>query len=120
MSEKSDSAKRDSAKSGNQKGGSGEGAAASKESFEQRLQRLEELSEQIRQGDVSLDEAVKQFEEGIRLAKGLEKELSTVERKVEILINEPEEDSDEKPALELFPELSDLNAGSGSEESDSS
>lgn len=84
------------------------------ESFEARLERLEQLSEKIRQGDVSLDDAVKQFEEGIKLAKSLEHDLSRVERKVEILINEPEEGTDETPALELFPELSELNAGKNS------
>lgn len=51
------------------------------------------------------------FEEGMRLAKQLEKELSRVERKVEILVNEPEEPGEE-PVLELFPELNEL-AGEG-------
>lgn len=86
------------------------------ESFEERLARLEELSEKIRQGNISLDDAVKQFEEGIKLAKSLEEDLSKVERKVEILINEPDEEAGEKPALELFPELSELNAGKESGE----
>ena len=51
------------------------------------------------------------FEEGMRLAKQLEKDLSRVERKVEILVNEPDE-PEEEPVLELFPELSEL-AGEG-------
>lgn len=54
----------------------------------------------------------------MRLAKQLEKELSKVERKVEILVNEPEEEGEE-PVLELFPELGELTGGS-SEDSDSS
>ena len=81
-----------------------------KKTFEERLQRLEELSEQIAQGDVSLDDAVRRFEEGIQLARSLEKDLARVERKVEILVNEPENE-DDTPVLELFPELSELNAG---------
>lgn len=73
-------------------------------SFEERLQRLEELGDLLREGKIGLDEATKAFEEGVRLARGLEKELAKVERKVEILVNEPTEEG-EKPVLELFPEL---------------
>ena len=45
-------------------------------SFEERLTRLEELSEKIKDGNIPLEEAVALFEEGINLAKGLEKELA--------------------------------------------
>ena len=75
-------------------------------SFEERLQRLEELSERIRDADLELEEAVDLFEEGIRLSRSLEKELGRIERKVEILINNPAE-TGEKPELELFPELAE-------------
>ena len=83
------------------------------QTFEERLGRLEQLSEKIRKGDLGLDEAIKTFEEGMRLAKQLEKELSKVERKVEILVNEPDEPGEE-PVLELFPELSELSGQGGS------
>lgn len=76
-------------------------------SFEQRLERLEELVAQIRDGQISLDEAVSAFEEGMKLAKSLEKDLSRVERRIEVLVNEPDS-PDEKPTLELFPELEEL------------
>lgn len=72
--------------------------------FEERLTRLESLSEKIRDGEVSLEEAAEMFEEGIKLARGLEKDLSRIERKIEILVNQPVEEG-EKPVLELFPEL---------------
>lgn len=73
--------------------------------FEERLARLEELNEKISEGNIPLDEAVSLFEEGIKLAKGLEKDLSRVERKVELLVNQPDS-PDEEPNLELFPDLS--------------
>jgi len=76
--------------------------------FEERLARLEELSEKIKQGDLPLEEAVSLFEEGIELSKGLEKELSKIERKVEILINKPAEDK-EIPKMALFPEFDDVD-----------
>ena len=73
-------------------------------SFEERLERLESIAEQLKAGNLPLQEAVSLFEEGILLAKGLEKELSKVERRVEILVNEPDS-AQKEPALELFPEL---------------
>lgn len=88
-------------------------------SFEERLSRLESLNDRMKEGDVPLDEAVRLFEEGIKLAKGLEKELSKIERRVEILVNEPESGKQEEPNLELFSELSGA-AGEGEETKDDS
>jgi exodeoxyribonuclease VII small subunit len=75
-------------------------------SFEDRLSRLEGLAEKLREGKIPLEEAVSLFEEGVKLAKSLEKDLSRVERRVEILTREPGEKDEEAP-LSLFPELSD-------------
>jgi exodeoxyribonuclease VII small subunit len=76
-------------------------------SFEERLQRLETLSEKLKEGQISLEEAVAVFEEGMKLARELEKELARIERKVEILVNEPEKKKGggTEPDLQLFPEL---------------
>ena len=71
--------------------------------FETRLERLETISDAMRRGDLGLEEATQLFEEGINLARGLEKDLARVERRIEILVNEPADG--EKPVLELFPEL---------------
>ena len=76
-------------------------------SFEERLKRLEEISQQIRDGEVQLEKAAELFEEGVTLARGLEKELDRIDRKVQQLVNEPAAPG-EKPVLELFPELSTL------------
>jgi exodeoxyribonuclease VII small subunit len=73
-------------------------------SFEERFARLEELSEKIKEGNIPLEEAMTLFEEGMKLSRTLEKELSKIERKVEILINNPRT-AEEKPKMELFPEL---------------
>ena len=70
--------------------------------FEDRLERLEKLNEILREENVPLDQALKHFEEGIKLAKSLENDLTKVERKIEILINQPEDENDEAN-LELFP-----------------
>ncbi|MFP3040376.1 exodeoxyribonuclease VII small subunit [Treponema primitia] len=70
--------------------------------FEERLERLEELGEAIRKPDIPLDDALKAFEEGIKLARTLEKDLEKVESRIEILMNGPEEKPEARPELGLF------------------
>jgi exodeoxyribonuclease VII small subunit len=70
--------------------------------FEERLERLEKLGTEIRKSDMPLDEALKSFEEGIKLARSLEKDLEKVEGRIEILMNGPEAKAGENPELDLF------------------
>ncbi|MDR0539058.1 MAG: exodeoxyribonuclease VII small subunit [Spirochaetaceae bacterium] len=74
--------------------------------FEKRLERLEELGDKIRKPDVPLDDALTSFEEGIKLARSLEKDLEKIESKIEILMNNPNAQDDEKPVFDLFNEPS--------------
>jgi exodeoxyribonuclease VII small subunit len=74
--------------------------------FEDRLSRLEQLAGKLQEGRIPLEEAIQLFEEGMKLAKSLEKDLSRVERRVEILTREPTDD-DPAPPLSLFPDLSE-------------
>ena len=76
------------------------------DSFEDRLTHLEKLRDKIRAGETPLHEAVAVFESGVILARELEKELGSIERRIEILVNSPQAEG-EKPLLELFPELGD-------------
>lgn len=69
--------------------------------FEERLEKLEEISNSIRSTDVPLEKALSLFEEGIKLAKGLEKDIDKMEGKIQILLNQPVL-PDEKPELDLF------------------
>ena len=89
------------AKTGSKTASKGSSANAMK-NFEQRLERLEFLGEQIRKTDIPLDEALRSFEEGITLAKALEKDLDTINSRIEILMNSAEAPPDESPELELF------------------
>jgi exodeoxyribonuclease VII small subunit len=70
--------------------------------FEERLEKLERLGEQVRSSDIPLDEALDAFEEGVKLARSLEKDLEKVESRIEQLMNGPEDKADEKPELSLF------------------
>jgi exodeoxyribonuclease VII small subunit len=72
--------------------------------FEERLERLESLGEKIRKPEIPLDEALKSFEEGIKLARTLEKDLEKVESRIEVLMNGPEAKVDASPELGLFDE----------------
>ena len=73
-----------------------------KKSFEERLERLEELGDEIRKNDIPLDDAIKAFEEGIKLARDLEKDLEKIESRIEILMNGAEAGPEEKAELDLF------------------
>jgi len=82
----------------------GKKTAAKKDmkNFEERLERLEDLGERIRKADIPLDEAIKAFEEGIKLARTLEQDLEKIENRIEILMNSAQALADESPELELF------------------
>ena len=68
--------------------------------FEARLERLEFLAERIKDQDLPLEEAIKVFEEGIKLSKGLKKELEKIQGKVEMLVSSPE--VTDRPEVTLF------------------
>ena len=70
-------------------------------SFEERLARLEELADMIRDRELPLEKAMSLFEEGVNLSKGLEEELEGFARKVELLVNQPPLDGSGK--VELSP-----------------
>jgi len=76
--------------------------------FEERLERLEELAERIKEPELPLEEAVAVFEEGVRLSKGLERDLDRIQGKVEILLGTAAgDDGEEKPELDLFDKEED-------------
>lgn len=54
--------------------------------FENALKKLENIVEALERGDLSLDESLKKYEEGMKLAKICTKKLEEAERKVEVLV----------------------------------
>lgn len=54
--------------------------------FEDCLQRLETIVDQLEKGEIPLEQALKLFEEGIQLSNSCRKELDDAEGKVEILL----------------------------------
>nr|WP_283106232.1 exodeoxyribonuclease VII small subunit [Shewanella saliphila] len=57
-------------------------------SFEQSLSELETIVAHLEQGEVSLDDALKQFERGINLVRQSQTKLEQAQQKVSILLNE--------------------------------
>ncbi|MFZ5353554.1 MAG: exodeoxyribonuclease VII small subunit [Bacillota bacterium] len=55
--------------------------------FEQALQRLEEIVKQLESGDVSLDKSLEIYQEGIILSKFCSQKLNEAEGKVMTIMN---------------------------------
>ncbi|MCB0390272.1 MAG: exodeoxyribonuclease VII small subunit [Bdellovibrionales bacterium] len=55
--------------------------------FEKKLNRLEEIVNKMEAGEMSLDDSLKSFEEGVKLSRECQKELSEAEQKVKLLLN---------------------------------
>lgn len=61
---------------------------ATDKKFEEMMQELEQISQDLEKGDLSLDESMKKFEEGIALSKKCSEILETAEKKIKILIQD--------------------------------
>jgi exodeoxyribonuclease VII small subunit len=57
-------------------------------SFEAGLKRLEEVLDALEHGDLSLEEAMRAFEEGVQLVRVCHKKLDEVEKRVELLLKD--------------------------------
>lgn len=62
-------------------------------SFEDALKKLEETVMKMERGELSLDENIKCFESGNKLAEFCEKQLHKAEKKVEILLGKNQDGS---------------------------
>ncbi len=63
-------------------------ARKSSANFEKSLAELEQLVEDMEQGDLSLEDALKHFEKGISLASNCQSALSSAEQKVALLVEQ--------------------------------
>ncbi|RTZ89519.1 MAG: exodeoxyribonuclease VII small subunit [Deltaproteobacteria bacterium] len=59
--------------------------------FEDAIKDLENLIQELEQGDLPLDEALKKFEEGIKLIKYCNKKLDEAEQKIELILKDEKE-----------------------------
>jgi exodeoxyribonuclease VII small subunit len=56
--------------------------------FEQSLQQLEALVSEMEKGDLSLEQSLKAFENGIQLTRECQTRLSEAEQKVQVLLEQ--------------------------------
>ncbi len=56
--------------------------------FEKHLTALESIVDRLERGDLSLEDSVRLFEEGVKLSDACKKELEAAEGKIQILIEQ--------------------------------
>ena len=64
-------------------------------SFEEQMKQLEDIVTELEKGDLSLDDSVSKFEEGIKLSKQCNQTLEEAEKKITILVNQDGEIKEE-------------------------
>lgn len=77
--------------------------AKNEASFEGDLESLESIVTALEEGGLSLDDALKQFESGIKLARRCEKALSEAEKKIEVLTRNADGELEAEPFDESEP-----------------
>jgi exodeoxyribonuclease VII small subunit len=58
-----------------------------KDKFEDSLEKLEDIVKKMEAGNMTLEESLKAFEDGIKLVRMCTKKLDEAERRVELLLN---------------------------------
>ena len=67
--------------------------------FEQSIKLLERIVQELEDGDLPLEKAIKKFEEGIKLTKLCSEKLDETEKKISILLKDSEGQMTEKPFM---------------------
>ena len=57
-------------------------------SFEEAMQKLEKIADELEKDNLDLDTSVKKFEEGMKISKECSKMLENAEKKITILLND--------------------------------
>jgi exodeoxyribonuclease VII small subunit len=89
-----------------------EDALANKEQkekkFEEALEALEQVVERLESGELSLEESLAAFEQGVRLVQFCNQKLNEAEKKIELLVK----DKEGRLQLKLLEELPEKGAES--------
>ncbi len=76
------------------KGGEGE---APEPGFEDSMKRLETIVEDLEGGELSLEDSIARYEEGVRLSRTLTRTLDHAEKRIERLVEREGEEPDTEP-----------------------
>ena len=60
-----------------------------KQTFETAMRKLEEIVQELENGDLPLENALKKFEEGVRLSNFCSAKLDETEKKITVLLQDP-------------------------------
>lgn len=72
--------------------------AEKNKTFETSLMDLEKIVRELEQGDLSLEESLKLFEDGVKLSRECQERLNQAERRIEVLLK----DENGNPALQAI------------------
>jgi exodeoxyribonuclease VII small subunit len=90
---------------------------AQRKNFETSLASLEQIVRELERGDLPLEDSLKLFENGVRLARECQDRLNQAERRIEVLMR----DSDGRPVVSEFEKDEDsidtVNLQPGEDES---
>ena len=67
--------------------------------FEKSMKQLEQIVQELESGDLSLEMAIKKFEEGIRLTKFCSEKLDETEKRITMLLRDQEGNISEEPFI---------------------
>ena len=67
--------------------------------FEQSMKQLEQIVQELEDGDLPLEKALKKFEEGMKLTKLCSEKLDETEKKVSILLKKADGRIGERPFM---------------------
>jgi exodeoxyribonuclease VII small subunit len=65
--------------------------------FEEALKKLEKIVEDLEQGDLSLDEALKKYQDGIELSRLCSARLENAKKKIDVLAKNKKGEFELKP-----------------------
>ncbi|MCD5397825.1 exodeoxyribonuclease VII small subunit [candidate division NPL-UPA2 bacterium] len=81
--------------------------------FEEALKKLEKVVSDLERGELSLDDSLKKYEEGVQLSRLCTKKLEEAERKVEILVKSEEGKKEKQPFEVSKAGGKEVNEGEG-------
>lgn len=65
--------------------------------FEEALKKLEKIVDDLEKGDLSLDEALRKYQEGIELSRQCSQRLDSAKKKIDLLIKNKKGEFELKP-----------------------
>jgi exodeoxyribonuclease VII small subunit len=72
--------------------------------FEEALKKLEKIVEDLEGGELSLDEALKKYQEGIELSRLCSQRLESAKKKIDVLVKTKKGEFELKPFEQAKPE----------------